>query len=73
MSKRFYLHCDLKEGATNKYYCAFCDLFVEESHFYSEHEDKNDYERFTRDLKNWKARKKLGTKLIRPANAPNRL
>lgn len=47
MQKRFYFHCDLIEGATDKYYCAFCDLFVEESHFYRDHEDKNDYERYT--------------------------
>jgi len=69
--ERFYLHGDLIEGTNNQYFCDFCDLAVSALHFHDEHPDKNNFERFQRNLKKWKKMKALGTKFKRPNDVAN--
>lgn len=72
--RRHYLHGDVLEGNSGKYYCARCDLFCELSHFQpvSWHKDGEDGERFLSSLAHWNKLTDLemGNR-YRPANALN--
>ena len=71
---RYYIHGDEKEGNPELYFCAGCDLFVEQGHFYAEDrlcKTKNDFERYSWSLKRLKLSLKGGRKFHRPNNPPN--
>ena len=72
MATRYYFHGDEVEGQTGQYYCAYCDLFVNEKHFSEVSHSGTDKERYDRSLKGWKVLKKNSQGgLQRPNDAYN--
>ncbi len=73
--QRHYLHGDQKEDDPELWYCARCDAFIPEAHFFEGHHTKeklSDYERYLFDRKCFpnKLRNSPG-KWRRPNNPPN--
>ncbi len=54
MASRYYFHGDQIEDKDEQYFCAYCDLFIDELHFEKyEHSDSNK-EKYDRSVKGWK-------------------
>lgn len=69
--KRYYLHGDKEEGNTGLYYCARCDVFLDEQHFET-HDTKGNHERYLLSLAQWTKREKIPPfDWFRPQNATN--
>ena len=56
MKSRYYLHGDQHDDGGDKWFCARCDYFVPQEHFYRDErhmgrEGDKDYPRYQRDLK----------------------
>jgi uncharacterized protein YozE (UPF0346 family) len=72
MPKRYYFHGDEVEDQPGQYYCAYCDLFVNEEHFSDTTHSGSDKERYDRSVKGWKVLKENSAgRLQHPSNAPN--
>lgn len=72
---RYYVHGDQKELEPSLWYCARCDAFVAQAHFYEGHHDNSrvtDYDRYSNSIKRLPIfmENKRG-KYHRPYNPPN--
>ncbi len=70
---RYYLHGDAEEGHLGRFYCARCDLFVEGSHFFSQHSRDETLERCLSAIERWAKRPASETTHRRPPGAANML
>jgi hypothetical protein len=69
---RFYVHGDLHEVASGKYYCASCDLFVPMQHFEDADHISCRARKYEQLPNVWKEYAKRGfTKYYRPTNPDN--
>lgn len=74
---RYYLHGDQHEDGGDKWYCARCDLFVAQQHFFSHEshtaaEGNKDYPRYVDGLKRLKIfMKNTRGSYFRPPSPPN--
>jgi len=64
--KRFYIHGDKEVGGAG-FYCQFCDVFSDRSHFDEVHLGKN-IKKYEDGLKTVKVWKKSGASISRPLN-----
>lgn len=72
MATRYYFHGDEVEDEPGRYYCAYCDWFVDQKHFTEESHSGTDKERYDRSMKSWTVLKKNSQgNLHRPINASN--
>jgi uncharacterized protein YozE (UPF0346 family) len=72
MPTRYYFHGDKVESEPGRFYCTYCDLFVDEKHFLEASHSGTDKERYDRCVKNWGdlAKKDRGD-FHRPSNTFN--
>jgi hypothetical protein len=71
---RYYVHGDQVEGKPDEYYCASCDLFVDELHFRTHNDEPNvmnGLDKYNQSLKTWKVMKRKKAGYRRPNNPPN--
>lgn len=75
--QRYYLHGDQHEDGGDLWYCARCDVFFEQAHFYTDErhigaEGNKDYTRYQQGLKRLKTLSKdTNGEYYRPADARN--
>ena len=72
MTTRYYFHGDRLIDEPSKYYCAYCDSFVDDKHFSETQHSGTDKARYDQSDKGWKvlSKKSIG-RLHRPNNASN--
>lgn len=73
-SSRYYIHGDMVEGFDYVFYCAKCDFFVEQDHFYDMHDKdrQSNYERAFESRRRYnKADPSFRKKRPRPRRAPS--
>jgi hypothetical protein len=72
---RYYLHGDVEEHGSGLIYCARCDMFEPNAHFYDSniHRQSNssDHDRYHRTRKAFARMSRMGTKYTRPSRARN--
>ncbi|MGJ7530170.1 YozE family protein [Variovorax sp. GB1P17] len=73
MPARYYLHGDEEEGASGKFYCSQCDLFVDGGHFFSKHPREETLEHCLAAVERWGRRPASETVHRRPHGAHNML
>lgn len=72
MSKRYYLHGDVRELDPNQYYCALCDSFENKEHFLDTFHKVNNQEKYSGAIERFKkANKNFLKHNFRPSNANN--
>ena len=69
-TERYYVHGDCHEEKEGQFYCAFCDLFLPDSHFH-DGSHTGHYARYESSLTAFKSRIKNGSTYSRPMNPFN--
>jgi hypothetical protein len=68
--QRYYIHGDRYEFNLTQYYCAECDLFLDESHFSEPHRVGN-FDRYNAAAKDIKKLNKNSAQYFRPDSPEN--